>query len=235
MIQWHNAPGGSRMRTQHHLRKSTLLAFGAGTLPAAMSVVAASHLAWCRECRKAAAAAANTPDAPQRAKHAALPDGVAGHTALKARNIQTPAAAELAGEGPGDGLADFGLPMPLALHLDGHGLDDVAWRKILPGVAVRELKLPPGAAGCLRLVRIAPGKALPEHGHGGGELSLVLRGAYRDQLGRFTIGDIADLDGTAVHRPVVEDASPCICLVAAEMPVIYRSWFATVWQRLTGF
>jgi putative transcriptional regulator len=87
----------------------------------------------------------------------------------------------------------------------------------------------------LRLVRIAPGKALPEHGHGGGELSLVLRGAYRDQLGRFTIGDIADLDGTAVHRPVVEDASPCICLVAAEMPVIYRSWFATVWQRLTGF
>jgi hypothetical protein len=44
--------------------------------------------AGCRGCRQYA-------EAPQRAKQAAMPDGVAGHTALKARNIQTPAALNL--------------------------------------------------------------------------------------------------------------------------------------------
>jgi putative transcriptional regulator len=108
----------------------------------------------------------------------------------------------------------------------------VAWRKVLPGVAVRELKLP-GTTGQLRLVRMAPGRALPEHGHGSGELTLVLRGAYSDGLGRFTIGDIADLDGAAVHRPVADDTG-CICLVATATPPRYRSWFTRLWQRVTG-
>jgi putative transcriptional regulator len=99
-------------------------------------------------------------------------------------------------------------------------------------VAVHELELTPGA-GHLRLVRLAPGRALPEHGHRGHELSLVLRGAYADEHGRYTIGDIADLHGAAVHRPLAEDAG-CICLVAAETPVRYRSWSGRLWQRLVG-
>jgi putative transcriptional regulator len=220
------------MRTEHHIRKSTLLDYAAGRLSATLSVVAASHLAWCRECRKAVEAAAGTTrEGPQELREGARPLDMArpGQTALKAMD-RLPAAAEIAA---GD-MSDFGLPMPLALRLDGRGLEDLAWRKVLPGVAVRELELPPGGAGQLRLVRIAPGRALPEHGHGGGELSLVLRGAYRDQHGRYTIGDIADLDGTAVHRPVAEDAGPCICFVAAETPTLYRSWSGRMWQRLIG-
>jgi putative transcriptional regulator len=80
---------------------------------------------------------------------------------------------------------------------------------------------------------MAPSRALPEHGHGSGELTLVLRGAYSDGLGRFTIGDIADLDGAAVHRPVADDTG-CICLVATATPPRYRSWFTRLWQRVTG-
>ena len=216
------------MRTEHHIRKSTLLDYAAGRLPAALGLVAASHLAWCRDCRTAADAVARVPEGPQ------VPGGATtspqpGQTALEAMD-RRPAADELAsGE-----VGDFGLPMPLALSLDGRGLEDVAWRKVLPGVALRELALPPGATGRLRLVRIAPGKALPEHGHGSAELTLVLRGAYRDGHGRFTIGDVADLDGSAVHRPVADDTGPCICLVATATPARYRSWLTRLWQRFTG-
>ena len=219
------------MRTEHHISKSTLHDYAAGTLCEALCVVAASHLAWCRECRKVVETAAKLHRRPQDASKEPLPGEPARHTqtALKAMDRQ-PATTELA-----DGeTSDFGLPLPLALRLDGRSLEDIAWRKVFPGVAACSLELTSGAAGQLRLVRIAPGKALPEHGHGGGELSLVLRGAYRDQLGRFTIGDIAELDGTAVHRPVAEDAGPCICLVAGETPVHYRSWLGRIWQRLTG-
>jgi putative transcriptional regulator len=219
------------MRTQHHLRKSTLLDYAEGRLSAALSLVAASHAAWCRECRKAADAASQSCHGAHGASHSALPveAATAGQTALEAMD-RLPAAAQTAATEAGD----FGLPMPLALRLEGRGLDDLAWRSVLPGVAVRNLELPAGSAGCLRLVRIAPGKAIPEHAHGGCELSLVLRGAYRDQHGRYTIGDIADLDGTAVHRPVVEESGNCTLLVAAETPVRYRSWPARLWQRLAG-
>jgi putative transcriptional regulator len=211
------------------MTRSTLHDYAAGVLCEALSVVAAAHLAWCRECRKAVAAAARAPDVPPSADDTAFPTAAAnGESALKAMDRQPRTA-----ERPDSEFSDFGLPMPLALRLDGRGLEDVAWRKIFPGVAMREIALAPGAAGQLRLVRIAPGKALPEHGHGSAELSLVLRGAYRDGLGRFTIGDVADLDGAAVHRPVAEEAG-CICLVAAETPVRYRSRLGRLWQRLTG-
>jgi putative transcriptional regulator len=216
------------MRTEHHISRSTLHDYAAGTLCEALSVVAASHLAWCRECRKAAEAVAKAPDVPRAADDTApSPAAASGESTVEAMDRQ-PRTAEF----PNSEVSDFGLPMPLALRLDGHGLEDVAWRKVFPGVAVRDLALTAGAAGQLRLVRIAPGKALPEHGHGSGELSLVLRGAYRDGLGRYTIGDVADLDGASVHRPVAED-SGCICLVAAETPVRYRSLFSRIWQRLT--
>jgi putative transcriptional regulator len=216
------------MRTQHHITRSTLHDYAAGTLCEALSVVAASHLAWCRECRKAVATAARAPDLPRPTSDTAPTLAAAsGEAAVEAMNRQTRTT-----EPPDSGISDFGLPTPLALRLDGRGLETVAWRKIFPGVAMRELALAPGAPGQLRLVRIAPGKAMPEHGHGSGELSLVLRGAYRDGLGRYTIGDVADLDGTAVHRPVAEKAG-CICLVAAATPVRYRSFFSRLWQRLT--
>lgn len=217
------------MRTEHHITRSTLHDYAAGALCEALSIVAASHLAWCRECRQAAETAARAPDVPRPADDTAPPPAAAsGESGLKAMDTQ-PRTTEFADSD----VRDFGLPMPLALRLDGHGLEDVAWRRVFPGVAVRDLALSASAAGQLRLVRIAPGKALPEHGHASGELSLVLRGAYRDGLGRYTIGDVADLDGAAVHRPVAEEAG-CICLVAAETPVRYRSVFGRLWQRLIG-
>jgi putative transcriptional regulator len=219
------------MRTEHHISQSTLNDYASGALCEALSVVAASHLAWCRDCRKVVEAAAKSHGRPKDASEAPLPGDPARHTHTVVKAVdRRPATTELA---DGD-ISDFGLPLPLALRLDGRGLEDISWRKVLPGVAACNLELTPGAAGQLRLVRMAPGKALPEHGHGGGELSLVLRGAYHDQYGRYTIGDIADLDGAAVHRPVAEDAGPCICLVAAETSVRYRSWLGRLWQCVTG-
>lgn len=215
------------MRTQHHIRRPTLDDLAAGRLCEAVRVVAASHLAWCRQCRKAADGAGCLHAELPAAGGPPLP-AVGDRTTVEAMDRLPATVAAV----PRD-REDFGLPMPLALHL-GRNLEAVAWRSVLPGVQVRALELPPAASGQLRLVRMAPGKGLPGHGHGSAELTLVLRGAYRDEHGRFTIGDIADLDETAVHRPVAEEGGPCICLVAAETPPRYRSWSGRLWQRLTG-
>ena len=42
------------MKISHHLDPATLVGYASGTLSEALSVVAASHLAWCPTCRQAA-------------------------------------------------------------------------------------------------------------------------------------------------------------------------------------
>ena len=76
--------------------------------------------------------------------------------------------------------------------------------------------------------------SMPEHGHNGTEMTLVLSGAYRDKLGRFGPGDIADLDEKQEHRPVVEPREPCVCLVATEGQTRLKSMIGRALQPLHG-
>ncbi|HQX84390.1 MAG TPA: cupin domain-containing protein, partial [Aestuariivirga sp.] len=89
-------------------------------------------------------------------------------------------------------------------------------------------------SGKLFLMRIAPGTAMPEHGHGGEEITLILSGAYNDRFGRYARGDVADLDESIEHQPIVEKDSACICLVATEAPTRFKSWPARLLQPLIG-
>ena len=93
-----------------------------------------------------------------------------------------------------------------------------------PGLSLHELKLANGGGkGRLFLLRIAAGSAVPQHGHGGEELTLILRGSYSDRFGRFAVGDIAELHRNVVHRPVVDKNDNCVCLVATEAPARFTS------------
>jgi hypothetical protein len=53
-----------------------------------------------------------------------------------------------------------------------------------------------------RLLYIPAGQAMPEHGHRGMELTLVLKGAYRDETDRFARGDVEFADQDMDHTPV---------------------------------
>ena len=114
-------------------------------------------------------------------------------------------------------------------------LDRVPWRRIGIGVWHHPLPLSPGAKGDLRLLKVAPGQAMPDHGHGGAELTLMLRGSYRDEVGTFRVGDLADLDDDVEHRPVADLKDGCICLIASEEKAKFRGLLARLFQPLTGF
>ena len=126
------------------------------------------------------------------------------------------------------------FPRPLAQLLNVASLDDLAWKKKAPGVAIFDVRLPAAARGQLKLLRIGAGRAMPEHGHGGEEITMVLKGAYRDHMGRFAAGDVADLDEDIEHRPVVEQDGDCICLVATERPTRFKSLAARIMQPFVG-
>lgn len=215
------------MKPNHHLDDSTLLAYAAGTLDEAFSVVAAAHVAVCPACRSAVRAAeALGGELLETVGDVAVSDDCRSRTfaALEQAGIyRLPVAPPPAA-----------FPRALARLLPVASFDDLAWKKKAPGVAIFDVKLPTSARGQLKLLRIGAGRAMPEHGHGGEEITMVLKGAYVDHMGRFAQGDVADLDEDIEHRPVVEMDGDCICLVATERPTRFKSIAARIMQPFVG-
>ena len=215
------------MKPNHHLDDSTLLAYAAGTLDEAFSVVAASHVAVCPACRGAVRAA--------EALGGELLDSVGGASVSDDCRSRTFAALEQAGLYRLPVAAPRpAFPRALAQFLPVASLDDLAWKKKAPGVAVFDVKLPASARGQLKLLRIGAGRAMPEHGHGGEEITLILKGSYRDKFGEFRAGDVADLDESMEHSPIVTEDGPCICLIATEAPTRMKGLFARMLQPWFG-
>lgn len=215
------------MKPNHHLDDSTLLAYASGTLEEAFSIVAAAHIAVCENCRSAVRAA--------EAVGGEFMEQMAETSVSTSCRTRTFAALEQAGLyrlPVAQPRAAF--PRALAQLLPVARFDDLAWKKKAPGVAMFDVKLPSYAKGQLRLLRIGAGRAMPEHGHGGEEITLVMKGAYNDHMGRFAQGDVADLDEEIEHKPVVEQDSDCICLVATERPTRFKSFAARLVQPFIG-
>ena len=216
------------MNIDHHLDAATLVAYAAGTLGEAFNVVVASHLDWCPACAEDARRAAllggeligkldGTPVSEEcRSKTLSMLD-----TATLHRFPKTPASK---GE----------VPEPLGHLLGGKPLAELGWKRKAPGLALYDLPLSEASSGKLFLMRIAPGTAMPEHSHGGEEITLILSGAYNDKFGRYARGDVADLDESIEHQPIVEPDAACVCLVATEAPTRFKSWPARLLQPLIG-
>lgn len=215
------------MKIAHHPDRATLMSYAAGSLDEAFATVVATHLASCAECRSRLRETEEIGGNLLEAIDAVPLDAAAFERAM--RRLNEPVEQT---------LVEFeqrkpSLSRPLA-RLVGGGLDDVAWKTVAPGVAMHRLPTSKAARGSLRLLKIAPGKKIPEHGHGGTEITLVLTGSYRDAFGRFGPGDVADLDENVEHQPMVDSSEPCICLVATEAPTRFKSFFGRLFQPLVG-
>lgn len=218
------------MTIKHHPDSATLMSFAAGSLGEALSAVVAAHIDMCPRCAAesrrlerigAAMFEALTP--------ASMTASAPSHATMAALTVERPARAA---DPDDDGELD--VPRPLR-RLVGGELDRIAWRRIGIGVWHYPLPLSADAKGDLRLLKVAAGQAMPEHGHGGAELTLMLRGSYRDEVGTFRKGDLADLDDDIEHRPVADLDEGCICLIASEEKAKFRGLLARLFQPLTGF
>jgi putative transcriptional regulator len=218
------------MTPRHHLDSATLLAYSAGALPQAFKVVAATHLAWCRQCRAGLLDADRVGGAlMQQQEPAPLPAGA--RRAMLARVAaapDTPLAAPRPGRAAPAAQSDS-EQLPAVLHpYFGERFAALKWRRIGPGV--EHIRARPLAGGDLVLLRVAPGRSVPLHGHGGNELTVLLRGAYDDVLGHFAAGDAADLDGETEHQPVTSPGTACICVAAIDAPLRFSGWLARLLQ-----
>jgi putative transcriptional regulator len=118
---------------------------------------------------------------------------------------------------PTKALGRDAVPAPIAAYV-GDTLERLHWRSLTSGV--EEHVLPINTPGYrASLLRIAPGKSMPEHTHRGDEITVVLEGAYDDCFGRFERGAIEVADPSVEHQPISDSRLGCLCLAVLSAPL----------------
>ncbi len=237
---------------KHHPSDAVLTAYAAGALGEGLSLLVATHLSLCPTCRAALAAAealggallesialapmsgdacasvlarlddgrAEAPNAPVTAQRGSV------------TRRRAPSSPARAGQ-PGRHAGTPELPAPLRDYVSD--LSAARWQWVGTGVRQLDLMHRPRGRDTARLLRIAPGRVLPHHGHGGLELTVVLQGSFSDEQGRFTRGDLAEIDADAAHQPIADSGEPCICLIGTDAPLRFSGLVPRVVAPMLGF
>lgn len=217
------------MMIAHHLDEATLVRYAAGDLDDAFLAIVAAHIAMCDTCRARSRVAETVGGALlETVPDAGMADGAFERLM---RRIESDGNVDRIETAQPDTAGD--VPLPLR-PLIGNRLADISWRRVAPGIRKHSVRLSSPGRSSLFMLRIEEGMTIPEHGHGGDEVTLVLAGAYRDEFGRFGPGDVADLDEHVEHQPAVEAGGPCICIVAIEAPTRFRGLVSRLLQPLVG-
>ncbi|MEQ8604884.1 MAG: ChrR family anti-sigma-E factor [Marivibrio sp.] len=210
--------GGAPGRPTHHLNDELLLDYAAGACDEAVSVLVASHLTLCPDCR----ARADHLDAVGGEMMAALKPQSMADDALERlmKRLDEPAApAEPAAVAPPANANESAvLPRVLQRYVGPHA-DQIAWKPLGLGVDHFELPLDGDGASRAVMLRVPPGRAVPQHTHEGNEYVLVLQGGFSDQCGHFGRGDVESADSSVDHRPVADPGEACICLAVLDGPM----------------
>jgi putative transcriptional regulator len=221
------------MAAVHHPQSDTLLAYAAGTLDEATSVLVATHLALCPDCRgDLARMEAMGGEMLEDVKPISV--SVSSLDEIMAR-LDGPALVKAQPQPLKAPANDTVLPRPLRDYV-GSSIDTVQWRQLTSGVEYFDLRVQTKGRRA-RLLKIAPGTRVPSHGHGGDEMTMVLAGGYSDEFGSYARGDVETAEGAQVHQPVADEGEPCICLAVTRGALIPSAIFAVLgrfFPRLTA-
>jgi putative transcriptional regulator len=115
----------------------------------------------------------------------------------------------------------------------GGDVGSLRWRGL--GGGVRHLPINTGASRAkARLLYIPASSKVPDHGHRGLELTLVLAGSFYDEGAWFRRGDVEEADATVEHQPVAGPEEACICLAVTDAPLRFRSLIPRLAQPFLG-
>jgi putative transcriptional regulator len=208
---------------KHHLTEELLMGYSAGSLPEAFNVVVASHISLCDDCR-AALAEYDAVGGQVLAKADAASLAEDSLEATLAKITAMPVAKDVKAPAMESGI----FPAPLREYVAGD-VDAVKWRKVGGGVSQMILKT--SSKATVRLLKIPAGAAMPDHGHQGTELTLVLQGAFADDHDHFAAGDVEVANEDMTHTPVAAPGVDCICLAATDAPLQFNGLIPRIAQK----
>ena len=198
--------------SRHPAPEELLLDYAAGALSDGPALALALHVALDPASRRAVdqlnavggALIEREPETP-------LDDAALERALARVREVMVEPRAAAASRDPGFEWA----PPPLARHLRSNS----SWQRILGQFDEIRLDVP-GDAYRVSLLRLEPGRGLPEHKHPGYEYTVCLQGGYTDTTGSYGVGDFAGGPGSERHEPIADPGEPCMALIVLEKPII---------------
>jgi putative transcriptional regulator len=200
-------------KIKHHLSQDLLMKYSSGILCEAFSLAVATHISMCDDCRaalesfEAVGGALLDISTPEEMS-------VDSFESVMALIESEPAEITQPASQPTD------VPSALSDYIGG-SLHDVKWRPI--GLGVKQSLLKTSGNSTARLLYIPAGTAVPHHSHNGNELTLVLKGAFEDEISRFGPGDVEMADEDLDHQPVAVEGEDCICLAVTDAPLKFQT------------
>jgi len=214
------------MTISHHATDETLLRYAAGTLATGPRIVVEAHLSGCPVCRarvrefEALGGAVLEESEPSRLSANALANVL---SRIDAGEMSEPVRSDMP-------VHIDGVRLPDSLR----GCDIGRWRWIGPGMRMSRIGVPGDPDANLILLKVGPGRALPDHGHVGAEFTHIVSGSYTDRLGQFGPGDLAEVDEDVEHQPIVDPDEDCICLAAMEGRMRFNGFIGRLLQPIFG-
>lgn len=187
-----------------HPTSEHLEAYVNGSLSDGMSLLVASHLTYCAQCRREVArleALAGSVFKEIPGEACAAPSIEGALAMLDAPEVEREAAPM---------LMDDVLPHPI-LKILGSTKEEIRWKFRLPGV--HEHVVDGFGEESVSLLRVRPGRTMPQHTHEGEEATLILSGRMQDGAQEFVRGDVALADHNHDHHPEVVGDEVCFCLI----------------------
>ncbi|MFZ1109940.1 MAG: hypothetical protein WAN43_16520 [Rhodomicrobium sp.] len=195
-----------------HPYGETLMSFAAGTLDPAFALVLDCHLHFCPVCRRRVGALEDVGGLLLEGMPAGKDEAFSLRTmsrfsAESAQALSSPDQG--ARPDPGNEAA---MPAPLA-RIAGGARESILWQDFSPGAHSFELAQFSRGASRARIVKIEPGALLHSEKHGG-QLALILWGAYRYDGRRFERGDLHDIAPSGFKTFVSDSPDGAIFLTA---------------------
>jgi putative transcriptional regulator len=223
----------TRMAVRHPITDELLMGYAAGLLPEAYDLMVATAVSLDDDARARLSGfealggvLMDSIDVPADAVTAAIdPDGF---DAVMARINAEPPEQTVPSDTRRARMGGV-LPQPLREAVGGE-MDDLRWRQA--GLGVRQVVLAaPAGEPVARLMRIPAGVAIPDHGHGGVEMTLVLAGSVLDGDMRLRRGDLGIADERVEHTPTAGPGSTCVCFVVTDAPLRFNALIPRIAQR----
>ena len=202
---------------KYHPDLDLMTEYSAGTLPLAPSTCVSVHIGYCEHCQRLAGQLSDV-GANLFEELEPLPVGDVQLDAVLARLDETPPLKYAS-----DTSRDSSAAPPILQRLMSGDFSDLTWKSI--GTSLRISYLKTGDPDHeLALYHIKAGGRIPEHGHRGNEMTLVLEGGFSDADGSYHKGDFLFRRPGEVHSPTALQSEDCICVAVLDAPLKFTNW-----------
>ena len=208
-----------------HPDDMTLMDYAAGSLSIPQSLAVSVHLCFCHECRSLVKNFNHLGGALLETLKPATADDSAFDVLMASLEARPSAARAKKNAAHVEEKSVPHFTNPLLRYLPT-SIDKLPWQRQTKEICQFDLTPLVNVKGFrVALQKIKAGAKIPTHTHKGIEYTVLLSGAFSDEMGVYHAGDFIARDASHHHSPVALQNEDCICLTVLSAPLKFTGWY----------